>query len=84
MGEVLDYYFEFSDHVLSMKLVPSKYCFYRGQNLDPVREYVWNAERIWVECRGKVFYVKHKTADLPRDNVDIKEFMWIKLSAQDI
>jgi hypothetical protein len=84
VGEVIDYYFEFSDHILSMKLAPSKYCTYRGQNLDRVREYVWNADRIWADSRGRVFYVKHKTADLPRDKVDEKEFMWIKLSAQDI
>ena len=84
MGEVLDYYFEFSDHVLSMKLAPAKYCTYRGQNLDRVREYVWNAERIWVDGRNRVFYVKHRTCDMPREEVDLKEFMWIKLSAQDI
>jgi hypothetical protein len=83
VGEVLDYYFEFSDHILSMKLAPSKYCTYRGKNLDRVREYVWNAERIWVDGKQLV-YAKHRTADPTKTDVDEKEFMWIKLSAQDI
>lgn len=84
MGEVLDYYFEFSDHILSMKLAPAKYCTYRGQNLDRVREYVWNADRIWVDGQTRVFYAKHKESGTIRTKVDEKEFMWIKLSAQDI
>lgn len=83
MGEVLNYYFEFSDHILSMKLAPAKYCTYRGQNLDRVREYVWNAERIWVDGKQLVYAKNKKTGDV-NDNVDEKEFMWIKLSAQDI
>jgi hypothetical protein len=83
VGEVIDYYFEFSDHILSMKLAPSKYCTYRGQNLDRVREYVWNADRIWVDGKQLVYVKNKKTGDF-NDKVDEKEFMWIKLSAQDI
>ena len=84
MGEVNDYYFEFSERILSMKLAPSKYCTYRGQNLDRVREYVWNANRIWVDNGDAIFYAKHRTADPLKAEVDKKEFMWIKLSAQDL
>ena len=83
MGEVNNYYFEFSDFILSMKLAPSKYCTYRGQNLDRVREYVWNAQRIWVEGESGIYYAKHRMGSL-ETLVDSKEFMWIKLSAQDI
>jgi hypothetical protein len=83
VGEVNNYYFEFSDHILSMKLAPSKYCTYRGQNLDRVREHVWNAQRIWVEGESGVYYAKHRTSGRQSTNVDTKEFMWIKLSAQD-
>lgn len=84
MGEINDYYFEFGPHVMSMKLAPSKYCVYRGQNLDRVREYVWNADRIWVDNGDAIFYAKHRTSGTMSAKVDRKEFMWIKLSAQDI
>lgn len=83
MGEVKNYYFEFSDQIVSMKLAPSKHCTYRGQNLDHVREHVWNAQRIWIETDGTVYYTKHRMGSL-ETLVDTKEFMWIKLSAQDI
>lgn len=85
MDKLNNYYFEFSDHVLSMKLVPSKYCTYRGKTLDPVREYVWNAERIWVESDNGVYvyYAKNRIANAT-DEVDEKEFMWIKLSTKDL
>ena len=84
MGEVLDYYFEFSAHILGMKLAPSKFCTYRGRTLDPVREYVWNSDRIWVESATGVYYAKNRISGIMSDKVDEKEFMWIKLSAQDI
>ena len=84
MAKDYNYYFEFSDYVLSMKLAPAKYCTYRGKNLDRVREYTWNAERIWFEGDTGVFYVKYRTAAPQSEKVDAKEFMWIKLSAQDI
>ena len=84
MDEINDYYFEFGPHVLSMKLAPNKYCVYRGQNLDRVREYVWNSDRIWVESATGVYYAKNRISGIMSDKVDEKEFMWIKLSAQDI
>lgn len=84
MVEVNDYYFEFNAHVLSMKLAPAKYCTYRGWTLDKVREYVWNADRIWVEGETGVYYAKHKASGTMHAKVDEKEFMWVKLSAQDI
>ena len=92
MVEVNNYYFEFSDLVLlgpnqfrvSKSAPPAKYCTYRGQNLDRVRRYVWDAERIWVETDTGVYYAKYKTASPQSAKVDEKEFMWIKLSAQDL
>lgn len=84
MGEINDYYFEFGPHVMSMKLAPSKFCTYRGWTLDPVREYVWNSDRIWVESATGVYYAKNRISGIMSDKVDEKEFMWIKLSAQDI
>lgn len=80
VGEVNNYYFEYGDLIVDMHLAPAKYCTYRGQNLDRVREHVWNAERIWVESENNLFYAKNRTA--PQDKVDEKEFMWIKLKAK--
>lgn len=78
-----NYYFEFSDNVLSMKLFPSKHMTGTGR-FHGWREYAMNAERIWSEHSGSVFFIKNRTWAMAKPPVDLKEFMWIKLKAQNI
>jgi len=40
-----------------------------------------SSERIWRELDGEVVYIKHRNDLLP---VDMKEFMFIKLTAKEI
>lgn len=40
------------------------------------------SDRVWCEQEGYVWYVKHRTN--PTADVDMKEFMWIKLQAKDL
>ena len=44
----------------------------------------WAANRIWCEQDGKVVYVKHKGGNPAGREVDMKEFMFIKLIAEAI
>ena len=37
------------------------------------------SDRVWCEQQGTVWFVKHPD---PTTEVDLKEFMWIKLSAK--
>lgn len=78
-----NYYFEFSDAVMGMKLFPSKYMTGTGR-FNGWREYAMNAERIWSEHSGSIWFVKHRTGGPNSKQVDLKEFMWVKLRAQDI
>ena len=41
------------------------------------------SDRVWKERNGEVWYIKNRT--IPNDSpVDLKEFMWVKLSAESI
>jgi len=42
------------------------------------------AERIWCEQDGRVWFVKHRTSTSQQAEVDMKEFMWIKLKAKEV
>jgi hypothetical protein len=79
-------YFEFSDHVLSMKLFPHKYMSTSLERESIIvskwSEYNMNAERVWCEQEGHVWFIKHEEFPIPE--VDTKEFIWIKLQAHTI
>lgn len=77
------YYFEFSDRILDMKLAPAKYGVINGERLHKYREYTWNSQRIWVEDSNGVHYIKNRMG-IVNNPIDEKEFMWIKLKAQDL
>jgi hypothetical protein len=40
------------------------------------------SDRAWCEQKGAVWFIKHRMD--PTAEVDLKEFMWIKLSAEDV
>ena len=41
----------------------------------------YQAERVWLETEEKIEYIKNR---LDHNNVDMEEFMWVKLAAKDI
>ena len=42
------------------------------------------SDRIWKEDNGSVSYIKHRYEDPVTAVVDLKEFMWIKLKAENL
>jgi hypothetical protein len=42
------------------------------------------SDRIWKEENGDVRYIKHRYEDPANTVVDLKEFMWIKLKAENL
>lgn len=42
------------------------------------------SDRIWKEENGGVHYIKHRYEDPSTAVVDLKEFMWIKLKAENL
>ncbi len=86
----MNYYFEFDDnivgeryHAMGWRTIPHKYCVKYGvQGLTPLMpsRLSYMAQRIWAEDdHGIISYVKNRTEPYPQ--VDLKEFMFIKLSA---
>lgn len=44
-----------------------------------------NSDRIWREDNdGNIKFIKHRYESTETAKVDLKEFMWVKLSAQDV
>jgi len=78
---MINYYFEFSDTVaekmdinkyVTRRLILNWQNIYRnGYNLGHM------ANRVWCEDEASVCFVKNRFAHA--DDVDMKEFMWIKL-----
>ena len=88
----MNIYFEFNETQIGAKYsnfggrIPAKYCVRHcvtdlpGGPLYPHR-LMFSAERIWQEDDNGVKFIKHRSAYLKDAVVDMKEFMWIKLSA---
>lgn len=55
---------------------------YLGYGDMPPGIIAFAANRIWCEQDGKVVYVKHKGGDPEGREVDMKEFLMIKLTAE--
>ena len=47
------------------------------------RNAMWNSNRVWAETENGVKYHKNRIVGVNKE-VDMKEFMWIKLRAQSI
>lgn len=86
----MNYYFEFADnivgegyHAMGWRTIPHKYCVRFGTpGLKPLMPSQLSscAERIWAEDEdGKVSFVKNRYG--PQYYPDMKEFVWVKLSA---
>lgn len=45
-------------------------------------DYLQHSDRAWMEQDGRVWFVKHRYITSP--TVDMKEFMWVKLSAETV
>lgn len=87
----MNYYFEFADHVIGEsyhrafgnRTIPAKYCVRPvTQGLSPLMpsKLSYLAQRIWVEDDyGTVSFIKNRTEPYPA--VDLKEFLFVKLSA---
>jgi hypothetical protein len=85
---VAEYYYEIPDSMLEDW--GSKYFVARvrgGHDAMMAGGYLvtLSAVRIWrQDPDGSVKFVKHRYRDHNETKVDLKEFMWIKLSAQDV
>jgi hypothetical protein len=83
---VADFYYELADC-----LVPkwgSKYKVIRSRSGAEVMaggfRLTADSNRIWCEQDNVVWFLKNKDSQPHDTPVDLKEFMWIKLSAQDL
>jgi len=80
---VASFYFDLHDS--AVKQWGSKYFAAHGSD-SAIRAGGTNltalAERIWCEQEGHVWFVKHRTSQHPK--VDMEEFMWIKLKAKEV
>lgn len=88
---LMNYYFEFDDHFIGKsynnafghRTIPSKYCVRYGvQGLHSLMpsKLSYLAQRIWAEDEeGKVSFIKNRNGNL--HYADMKEFLWVKLSA---
>jgi len=86
----MNYYYEIADgkymvqHDLKLETVIDPVTF------QPVKRYWFNfstmfdSNRVWAESEDGVKFVKHRFADPKTVEVDLKEFMWIKLKAQEV
>lgn len=77
----MNIYFELSDFLADK--FKHKYYFATsvsedGRHMNLMR----NSERVWAEQGGVVWYLKNRHVSLePLTEVDMKEFMWIKLQS---
>lgn len=77
-------YYEVADCLLERKLYKSKYYVVHTDFKDyPKLSIQMDSDRIWYDGSEGVRFVKNRY-NIDYDAVDLKEFMWIKLKAQDI
>ena len=81
---VADFYFEVNDS--ATKWTGGKHFVSSRDRTGTFTQIAQNlleySDRVWCEQEGKVWFVKHRID--PTVEVDMKEFMWIKLKAQDV
>lgn len=85
----MNYYFEFGDNVIGHRdpyiHIPAKYCvrYTPAERPNPPLKLCQFANRIWREdSTGNIQYIKNRLDTLA--DVDLKEFMWVKLSAHEV
>ena len=79
-----DFYYELHDGAVSKW--GAKYHVIYSQTGDAVQAggyaITQHSNRIWCEQKGIVWFVKNRMD--PTTEVDLKEFMWVKLKAQTV
>jgi hypothetical protein len=81
---VADVYFEIADAAIS-KFGRKYFVSHEVDNMPwQTRRvsYLQYSERAWMEQDDKVWFIKNR--HLPSPTVDLKEFMWVKLSAETV
>ena len=73
-------YFEIADCLLERNLYKSKYLV--AHDVSTRMSIQQDSMRIWCEQEGIVWYLKNKHWSPSEVEVDMKEFIWIKLSAK--
>jgi DNA repair ATPase RecN len=53
----------------------------KEQELDTALDLLQNSDRVWSESGQIVWFIKHRRQDPSKQKVDMKEFMWVKLSS---
>ena len=80
-----DVYFEIADAAIS-KFGRKYFVSHDADSNAVIRSsplsYLQYSERAWMEQDDKVWFIKNR--HLPSPTVDLKEFMWIKLSAETV
>lgn len=82
-----DYYFEFTDETVNRYGLKCKYLHVRDIAIKFQEKFI--ASRIWREASdGSVYWVKNREAGTGRglrlEQDELKEFVWVKLSAYNI
>ena len=81
---VADYYLEISD--LLVEQYGGKYFAITNKTIDDhlsnkAREMIWCSDRVWRDEGDTILYLKNRSLNM-FSGVDLKEFMWIKLSSK--
>jgi hypothetical protein len=80
----MNVYYELNESIVSPD---GRYFVVHGLGMDEVRQktrylgLMMNSDRAWEESENGVRFVKHRFLDVKTAEVDLKEFMWIKLKS---
>lgn len=84
----MNLYFEYPDVCIGRRFsitgrtIPAKHCVRFNQLADTIPfGLMFSANRIWQEDENGVKFVKHRDDNPTETPVDLKEFLWVKLSA---
>jgi hypothetical protein len=82
---VANFYFEIKDSLANLWSGGKYFTTDKNttENFAPTSQNLMDlSDRVWCEQQGTVWFVKHR-ADLTTE-VDMKEFMWVKLKAESV
>lgn len=86
VGNVTVYY-ELNE---SLAIPGDKYRVVHGVSMEEVRNktrylgLMMNSDRAWEEGEHGVRFIKNRVLDIKTAQVDMKEFMWVKLKAKEV
>ena len=77
-------YFEIQEDAANQMYNGNRYFAASGRSLTSLLMYIELSERVWLEGDGPLRFVKNRVAQISDADaeVDLAEFMWVKLKSQ--